>query len=408
MLESIKTFFRSLSASGREEQVRASLADARRRTPVPVLWLFGKTQSGKTSIVKYLTGASEAEIGNGYRPCTRFSRRYDFPTSEAPLLEFLDTRGLDEPGYDAAEDLERFGESAHLVLVTVKSMDHAQENVHRHLEEIRRARPSRPVVLALTTLHEAYPQRHHVLPYPFVDSLLPEAAPESLRRSLSEHQRRFEGLVDAIIPIDLTKPEEGFNDPNYGGPELRQAILDHLPALYRQTLVTLDEATHELRDAHLAQAMPMILGYSYLAAAAGAIPIPFLDLFILPGIQTKMVMELAKLYGQPLTGKGFLELASTLGMGMASRQAAREVAKFIPFFGLAAGAALAGATTFALGRAFCYYYRSIHEGHVPEPAMLKQFFEKELTEAERMWNHTKQETNHRDSETRETKGEQRS
>jgi uncharacterized protein (DUF697 family) len=390
MLESIKTFFRSLSASGREEQVRASLADARRRTPVPVLWLFGKTQSGKTSIVKYLTGATEAEIGNGYRPCTRFSRRYDFPTTDAPLLEFLDTRGLDEPGYDPAEDLERFGESTHLVLVTVKAMDHAQENVHRHLEEIRRSRPSRPVILALTTLHEAYPQQQHPDHYIFTGTLCPNAAPEGLRRSLSEHQRHFEGLVDAIVPIDLTKPEEGFNDPNFGGPELRQAILDHLPALYRQTMVTLDEATHELRDAHLAQAMPMILGYSYLAAAAGAIPIPFLDLFILPGIQTKMVMELAKLYGQPLTGKGFLELASTLGMGMVSRQAAREVAKFIPFFGLAAGAALAGASTYALGRAFCYYYRSVHEGHVPEPATLKQFFEKELTEAERLWSNQPQ------------------
>jgi uncharacterized protein (DUF697 family) len=351
------------------------------------LWLFGKTQSGKTSIVKYLTGASEAEIGNGFQPCTRFSRRYDFPTSEAPLLEFLDTRGLDEPGYDPAEDLERFGESAHLVLVTVKAMDHAQENVQRHLEEIKRARPSRPILLALTTLHEAYPQQQHPLPYPFEDTLLPSAAPEALRRSLSEQQRRFADLITAIVPIDLTKPEEGFNEPNYGGAELKQAILKSLPVLYRQTLVTLDQATHELRDAHLAQALPLILGYSYLAAGAGAIPIPFLDLFILPGIQTKMVMELAKLYGQPLSGKGFLELASTLGMGMVARQAAREVAKFIPFFGLAAGAALAGASTYALGRAFCYYYRSVHEGHVPEPAALKQYFEKELSEAQRVWGH---------------------
>ena len=51
-----------------------------RRTPIPVIWLFGKTQSGKTSIVKFLTGADSAEIGNGFQPCTRFSRHYLFPS----------------------------------------------------------------------------------------------------------------------------------------------------------------------------------------------------------------------------------------------------------------------------------------------------------------------------------------
>src|ERR1700679_966007 len=105
MLDSIKSFYHLLSASAREAEVQARIADARKRAPIPVLWLFGKTQTGKTSIVKFLTGASEAEIGNGFRPCTRFSRTYDFPNPEAPLLTFLDTRGLDEPGYDPTEDL---------------------------------------------------------------------------------------------------------------------------------------------------------------------------------------------------------------------------------------------------------------------------------------------------------------
>jgi uncharacterized protein (DUF697 family) len=385
MLDTIKAFYRSLSPEGREAEIQARIADARKRTPIPVLWLFGKTQTGKTSIVKYLTGATEAEIGNGFRPCTRFSRTYDFPNSEAPLLTFLDTRGLDEPGYDPAEDIAQFDEAAHLMLVTVKAMDHAQESICRHLEDIRRAKPSRPILLALTCLHEAYPQRQHPAEYPFKETLFPQSAPEPLLRTISEQQRRFRDLVADIVPIDLTKAEEGFNNPNYGGDELKQSILRHLPELYRQTLVALDRTTHELRDAYIAQAMPIILGFSYLAAAAGAIPIPFIDLFILPGIQVKMVMELAALHGQPLTGKGFAELAATLGLGMMARQAAREVSKFIPVVGAAAGAALAGASTYALGRAFCFYYQAIHEGHVPEPAALKQFFEKELAQAERFW-----------------------
>src|SRR6201999_124668 len=82
-----------------------TLAELRAKTPAPVFWLLGKTQSGKTSIIRHLTGAEDAAIGSGFRPCTRTSRLYQFPTADAPLLTFLDTRGVDEPGYDATEDL---------------------------------------------------------------------------------------------------------------------------------------------------------------------------------------------------------------------------------------------------------------------------------------------------------------
>jgi len=385
MLDSIKTFFRTMTGNAPESEVQARLADARKRTPVPVLWLFGKTQSGKTSIVRYLTQATEAEIGTGFRPCTRFSRMYDFPSAEAPLLRFLDTRGFDEPGYEPAEDIEQFDNSAHLVLVTVKVMDHAQEKVYEHLESIRRAKPSRPVILALTCLHEAYPQVQHPAEYPFPQGLPGTNVPEALARSLSEQERRFRDLVDVIVPIDLTKPEEGYTQPDYGGDVLKQAILDRLPDAFRQTLVALDRTTGELRDAYLKQAMPIILGYSYLAAGAGAIPVPFIDLLLLPGIQMKMVNDIARLYGQTVTAEHYRELAATLGVSVMARQAAREITKIIPVVGVAAGAALAGATTFAMGRAFCYYYQEIREGHVPTSKALKQYFDKELAAAQRFW-----------------------
>ena len=38
----------------------------RARQFAPVVWLLGKVQSGKTSIVRELTQATTAEIGNGY------------------------------------------------------------------------------------------------------------------------------------------------------------------------------------------------------------------------------------------------------------------------------------------------------------------------------------------------------
>ncbi len=165
MLERVKGLWNSYSP---EKRFQGAWEKLRERAPIPVVWLFGKTQSGKTSIIRYLTGADEAEIGEGFKACTRFSRQYQFPTSEAPLLTFLDTRGLDEPGYDPGEDLARFDTLAHVLIVTVKVMDHAQENVLRHLQSIRR---SRPTVLTLTCLHEAYPQKQHPQPYPFVKEI---------------------------------------------------------------------------------------------------------------------------------------------------------------------------------------------------------------------------------------------
>jgi uncharacterized protein (DUF697 family) len=377
---------RVFSPHDHDAEFQARLDRLKKRAPVPVFWLFGKTQSGKTSVIKYLTGADDAEIGHGFRPCTPYSRRYQFPTEEAPLLTFVDTRGVDEPGYDPQEDLAGFDTLAHVVVVTVKVLDHAQENVLKHLRTIRRARPTRPVVLALTCLHEAYPQQQHPQPYPFAG--VPEeaaGAPADLGRSLAEQRRRFEGLVDVAVPIDLTRPEDGFADPTYGGQRLKEVLLEVLPGAYRQTLLNLDEAKGELQDLFARRALPHIVGYSTLAATAGAVPIPWLDLVVLPGIQTRLIYHLAQLYGQPLSGTRFLELASTLGMGILVRQALREVVKFIPVVGSVAGGALAGASTFALGKAFCYYYSAVHQGHVPRAEELQRYYREQLALAQHHW-----------------------
>ena len=407
MFDHLKTMF---SKEARDAGLKKRLEKLRAHTPVPVFWLIGKTQSGKTSIIRYLTGAEDAEIGQGFKPCTRYSRQYQFPTPEAPLLTFLDTRGLDEPGYDPAEDLAKFDATTHVVVLTVKALDHSQDRFIKHWRVIRRSRPRRPAVLALTCLHEAYPQQQHA-PYewrvasgenegrgargegrekedgksPGAENGKPQAAPPELVRSLAAQRERFEGLCDYVVPIDLTPSNEGFNEPNYGGENLKETLLHALPGGYRQTLLMLDEATRQLQDFYAGHAFPYILGYSSLAATAGAFPIPWLDLLVLPSIQTRMIYQLADLYGQPLSAQRFMELASTLGMGMLMRQAAREVVKFVPVIGSLAGATLAWASTYALGKAFCFYYSAVHKGHVPQPEQLKHYYQDQLHQAAQAW-----------------------
>lgn len=381
-------WFKNIKGSEYHERLDRLIRDA----PIPVFWLFGKTQSGKTTIIKYLTGADDAEIGQGFRPCTRYSREYRFPTAEMPLMIFVDTRGMEEPGYNPDEDLARFHSQAHVMVVTVRLLDFAAGELIDHLGRIRKSQPGRPVVLALTCLHEAYPQAQHVEPYPFspgnVTDVRGDAGPnaqENLLRAVAAQDGQFRGLYDFIVPIDLTPISEGFQDPTYGGPRLKEVLIEALPGAYRQTLLNLDAVTRSLRDYFERRALPHILSFSTLAATAGAIPIPWVDLFILPGIQTQMIFHLARLYGQPLSGQRFLELASTLGMGMLVRQGIRELMKFVPIIGSIAGATLAGSATFALGKAFCYYYGAVHQGHVPKADELKQYYREQLAQAEKLW-----------------------
>ena len=131
----------------------AVLREARAHQPVPVLWLLGKTQSGKTSIIRALTGSPAAEIGNGFQPCTRTSRIYDFPAT-VPVVRFLDTRGLGEVDYDPEDDI-RFGESqAHLLLAVMRACDLDQEVVLGVVRTVRQRHPEWPLVIVQTALHE--------------------------------------------------------------------------------------------------------------------------------------------------------------------------------------------------------------------------------------------------------------
>src|ERR1700687_410895 len=136
----------------------ASTHDARKRaqTIAPVVWLLGKTGAGKTAIVSALTGDPRAEVGEGFEPCTRTAAFYDVP-QEAPLLRFLDTRGLGEADYDPAKDIAWCEGQSHLLLVAMQVADPVQDAVLRILRQARRRHPAWPVVVAPTGLHRLYP-----------------------------------------------------------------------------------------------------------------------------------------------------------------------------------------------------------------------------------------------------------
>ena len=362
----------------------AALREARARQPLPVLWLLGKAQAGKTSIIRALTGSEAAEIGNGFQPCTRTARFYDFP-AEAPLVRFLDTRGLGEVAYDPAEDIQYCESRAHLVLGVMKAADVRQDEVFEVLRAIRRRHPEWPVVIAQTGLHELYPPGgEHVLPYPYDREPLPLQVPNDLARALFEQRQRLGRLPGSApmrwVPIDLTLPEDGWEPANYGLDAFWTAIGD-VSTLRLQTMLQGDAG---VRDAYARTAYPHIVGHAVAAAGVGALPL--VDMVGVPAIQAKLLHVLATLYGQTWDRRAVSEFLGLLGVGIGAgylaRLLGREVVKLLPGWGQTVGAVwgatASGATTFALGKAAGYYFASRREDRPVDAEMLRQVYAEAL------------------------------
>lgn len=364
--------------------LESALREARGRHPLPVVWLIGKTQSGKTSIIRALTGSELAEIGNGFQPCTPTARFYDFPAA-LPLVRFLDTRGLGEVAYDPEADI-RFGESqAHLLLGVMKAADVAQDAVFEVLRSVRRRHPEWPLVIAQTGLHELYaPDGEHPRPYPFERSPWPASLPADLVRVLRAQRERGGGIPGTApvhwVPVDLTLPEDGYEPSDYGLDALWRAI-DEVSMLRIKNLIQGDE---EVRNLYDREAHPHIAAYALTAAGVGALPL--VDLVGVPAIQAKLLQSLGAIYGQRWDARSaaeFLGLLGTgIGVGYLARAAGRTLVKLVPAFGQTLGAvwgaAASGATTYALGKAAGYYFSRMRDGLVTDAAALRRVFAEQL------------------------------
>jgi uncharacterized protein (DUF697 family) len=356
----------ALFGDAREQAAREERARERAQLTAPVVWLLGKTGAGKTAIVAALTGDPRAEVGEGFAPCTRTSAFYDVP-AEAPLLRFLDTRGLGEADYDPAMDIEWCEGQSHLLLVVMQVDDPAQDTVPRVVREARRRHVDWPVVVAQTGLHRLYPAgARHPQPDPFTGDPEDEAialVPHALRQALRYQRQLLTGLrgpPPRFVPLDFTLPEDGLPPQDFGLETLWRALEATGPLAF--------EALHRARadrdsDRMRAKARPLIYGHAAAAAGAGAIPVPLVGVGGLASVLGLMLRTLAVRYEVVWTRGAFAQFTGAIGGGAflwwGLRYGVREIVKLVPVIGAAAvgafNAAAAFAVTVGMGEAACVW-----------------------------------------------------
>ncbi|AEG02948.1 GTPase family protein [Methylomonas methanica] len=372
---------RILTPKVSDSQLHEKLVEARLHMPVPVFWLLGKTQSGKSSVVQALTGSSRIEIGQGFRPCTRQSFVFDFPDAETAFVRFLDTRGLGEAGYDPAEDMSWCQSQAHLLMVVVKAMDHELDGVLSAVRAIRLTHPDWPLLVIQTCLHEGYPHKttDHVLPYPYADDRFAGNCPPDLTRSLNVQRQHFKDLKARFVAVDLTQAEDGYIPIHYGLDALWSAIESALPTGLRQILLQNQAQSDQLNDVYAQHAYPHVLGYAISCGLLAMTPVPAASVPLVIAAQGKLFQSIASIYGLTLTRRSVYEVASAVGIGgLSFGIGVRELAKFVPGWGSLIAGLSTAAITYALGMTLCYYYAQTQQGHAFSPEMLKAVYDEQL------------------------------
>ena len=378
----------------------AALETAAEQQPVPVLWLLGSAQSGKTSIVRALTGSSAGDIGNGFQPCTRSARMYDFPPA-APVVRFLDTRGLGEVDYDPGDDLTQCEDRAHLVIVVVRISDARPQALVKVLSDIRRRHPDWPLLIAQTTLHQAYPDDfEHVEPYPYQAADWSERVPDEVRRLILAQREYLSTSLPGHgelfwVPLDFTQPDDGYRPVDYGLDALWSAI-EQASSMGLEARLRADPA---VADVYSRAAHPQIVGYSLAAATVGALPL--VDLAAVPAIQAKLLHSLGTLYHRPWDRRRTTEFLGLLGSGIAAayglRAAGRTLIKLVPVWGQTAGAVWgatsSGAITYALGKAAAFYLYRSRSGHPVEAQKLREVYGQALARGRELISKTRNEPN---------------
>jgi len=357
-----------------EDQVAEILETVRKELPTTEALLIGKPQAGKSSIVRGLTGVSAGIVGQGFRPHTKHTQRYAYPSDDLPLLIFTDTVGLGDVNQDTQAliqeltgDLQQDNNRARVLILTVKVTDFATDTLRLIAQQLRQQYPNIPCLLVVTCLHEVYPadiSDHPEYPPDF----------ETVNRAFAAMQQTFVNLYDRAVLVDFTLEEDGYTPVFYGLEALRDTLAELLPEAEARTIYQLldrEEVGKQLSNLYRDVGRRYMLSFAIIAATIAAVPLPFATMPVLTALQVSMVGLLGKLYGQTLTPSQAGGVVSAIAGGFLAQAIGRELIKFIPGFGSVIAASWAAAYTWSLGEGACAYFGDLMGGKKPDPQKIQ-------------------------------------
>ncbi|HLE27475.1 MAG TPA: GTP-binding protein [Anaerolineales bacterium] len=307
-LPSLRAFFDSIDWVRMEEEV-ASEARAR-------LAIVGPVNSGKSTLFNLLKGQAISEVSA-------------------------------VPGTTQAAVVEHFGP---FTLVDTPGLGEAlgDERVTKAREEIGRARL---VVLLLdaaagvrqSDLDLYYSIRAEGIPV-IVGLNKVDLVRRDLRAILNDLSFRLQGT--RVVPVSA-RTGQGVTD------QLIPAIIQANEA----AAVVVGRALPAYRASAAKQVIDTTMWWALLL---GAEPIPGLDLPLLLGMQARMVLRLAAIYGENFTARHARELLTTMAGGLVTRYLALELAKFVPALGWVVSGIIAALGTRAMGKVAEMYFASGH------------------------------------------------
>jgi uncharacterized protein (DUF697 family) len=152
------------------------------------------------------------------------------------------------------------------------------------------------------------------------------------------------------------------------------------------------EKEHVSEKVHVSErehkALETVKHYMWFSMGAGLIPIPFLDLATVTGVQLKMLDALSKIYEVPFQANiGKAVIGSVIGSivpGAISFGAFGAALKAVPVVGALAGVPVmvvsCGATAWALGRVFIQHFESGGTFLNLDPEQVREHFKTHLEE----------------------------
>ncbi|MBV9688822.1 MAG: 50S ribosome-binding GTPase [Ktedonobacteraceae bacterium] len=293
--------------------------------------IVGQPNTGKSTLFNKLKGEVlspvSAEAGT-----TRSLIRTDF----GPFT-LIDTPGIDSPA--ELSDITQSGlQQASVIVLLIDGSKELQAKDKELYEVVSKL--EKPVIIAVNK----------------VDVLKGKQGGDRLASEIAA-MLDVPGVIPISAKTGLNVVEELIPGVIEASPEAALVIGRELPYFRRQA------ARRIIRNAAL------------LSLAAGIEPIPLVDIPILLGLQVRLVLRIAALYGESMnsaeTMKHARELMATMVGGLGMRYLAEQAAKAVPFGGDIVAGAIAGAATWSIGEVALEYYEGGKQINIPH---LRQLF----------------------------------